>query len=106
MQETNWHRLWRVVEDRCKRFGITKSQLAVRGGPSAEWIRGLRDAEGKPSARRAAAMGKLDKGLGWPEGTAWHVLTRDRSGWSAEQLAEEEAELVNRAPAEAHDGGH
>jgi hypothetical protein len=42
MQETSWHRLWRVVEDRRRQFGITKNQIVVRGGPSAESSCGLR----------------------------------------------------------------
>lgn len=94
MSETTWHRLWRIAEARREHLGVTRTGLAAAGGPSSEWVRKLQAGSGKPSARHAASLRQLSIALGWDEGTAWSLLTDDRSQWSPEVLESEEHDLV------------
>lgn len=94
MDETNWQRLWAIVESRRERLGMTRTYIQDQGGPSSEWVRKLRNGEGRPSLKQAGKFVSLDRALGWPEGTSWDFLTADRTGWSAERLAEEESALA------------
>lgn len=98
MQETNWVRLQRLIEERCEQLGMTRGGLNARGGPSSEWVRKLQEEQGAPRLKQAKTLHSLDAPLGWPAGTSWALVKWDRSGWSAEQLAEEEAALLGRPP--------
>lgn len=104
--ETSWERLFRLVEARRTRLGLTQSGVQAVGGPSPAWIRRLPLIEGEPSARYAAAMNNLDRALQWPEGTSWSIVTKDRSGWSEDVLEDEEHQLVDETHDEADHFAH
>lgn len=95
MNESSWKRLHRIIEERRSRLGYTRNGLQAVGGPSSETLRALRDREGPPSIRQRASIDDLDEPLGWPDGTAWSLAVDDRSGWSAQMLADEEESLIN-----------
>ena len=94
MSETTWQRLYRLVEARREHLGITRNGLKALGGPSSEWVRKLQHEQGRPSTKQAASLRALDTALNWPLGTSWGLLVDDRTGWSADILEDEEAQLV------------
>ena len=94
MSENAWKRLYRIAEARREHLGLSRAAVKAKGGPSSEWIRQLESGEGAPTVRRMPGLRGLSVALGWPESTAWDLLTKDRSGWSAELLEDEESALV------------
>ena len=94
MNESQWERLYRLVEARRSHLGLARNGLQERGGPSTELVRRLKDRQGTPSPRMRRSLDDLDKSLEWTVGTSWSLVTEDRDGWSRETLASEEHELV------------
>lgn len=94
VNESQWERLYRLVEARRSHLGLARNGLQERGGPSSETVRGLKDRQGVPSPRMRRSMDDLDRALEWSRGTSWSLITDDRSDWSRESLASEEHELV------------
>jgi hypothetical protein len=99
--ETSWKRLHRIAEARRIRLGLTQAGVRAVGGPSPAWINKLARESGPPSQRHAASLKDLDLALQWPEGTAWGLLTDDRSGWDESLLMDEEHQLVEETHDEA-----
>ena len=70
--EAGMERLGRSIRLMRELTGLTQDQIAERGGPSDVTIRGLENGAGKKP--NAATLRKLDKGLGWHEGTAAKIM--------------------------------
>lgn len=94
--ETAWERLYRLVELRRARLGLTLPGVQAVGGPSPKWVQKLRVTTGEPTPRMRLSMLDLDRALQWPEGTTWGLVSDDRSGWSQAILDDEEAQLLDQ----------
>ena len=94
MNENAWQRLSRIVYARMDHLGITQDDLKRLGGPSPAWVRKLKATTGHPSSRHTKALRELSVALGWSADQARSVLVDDRSDWSADALAAEEADLI------------
>lgn len=94
MNANVWQRLSDLVYARMDHLGLTQTDLEKAGGPSSAWVRKLKGGKGKPSTRHARSLRQLSTALGWDEGTAWSLLTDDRSQWSQAVLDSEEHDLV------------
>lgn len=92
--ETQWERLYRIVDARRTRLGFTLAGIQAIGGPSSKWIQRLRTTTGAPTSRMRRSMLDLDRALQWREGTTWGLVADDRSGWSKEVLEDEEEQLL------------
>ena len=93
--ETQWERLFRIVERRRKEvLGLTQEGLHVAGAPTPRTVQDLRTRTGEPTHRMRTPLRKLDVALGWPEGTSWGLVADDRSGWSEAILRDEEEQLM------------
>ena len=92
--ETQWERLYRIVEERRRLVGLTLAGIQAVGGPSPKWVQNLRTMQGGPTNRMRAPMAKLDSALHWPAGTTWGLVADDRSNWSDIVLQDEEAQLL------------
>lgn len=90
-----WQRLHTIVEDRIDQLGLTRDAIRARGGPSSEWIRKLKDQEGKATIKQAASLLDLDAVLGWDAGTSRGLINDDRSRWSKAVLEDEANRLVH-----------
>jgi len=97
MNETPWERLHRIAEARRSQLGLGRHALQERGGPSSEWVRGLKERTGDPTPRMRTKLDDLDRALQWRVGTSWGLLKDDRSGWSQTSLSAEDYELVQGA---------
>jgi hypothetical protein len=95
MNETNWERLYRIVEERRSRLGYSRTKLHAAGGPSSETLRALSLREGPPSIRQQKSLADLDGPLGWPVGTAWGLVADDRSDWTDDCLTDEQHALID-----------
>lgn len=89
-----WQRLHAIVEDRIDQLGLTRDAIRARGGPSSEWIRKLKEQEGKATIKQAASLLDLDAVLGWDAGTSRGLINDDRAGWSKATLEAEAHDLV------------
>lgn len=69
---SGWERLGRAVAARRGRLAVTQMEIQDRGGPSVATLNAIENA-GRTSYRRSTLHG-LDKALGWPEGTADHIV--------------------------------
>jgi len=94
--ETQWERLYRLIQRRRKILGFTLEGIQAIGGPSPRWIQKLKSMEGVPSDRMRRPMRNLDSALNWPQDTAWGLVTDDRSSWSDVILQDEEESLMER----------
>ena len=94
MNENAWQRLSRIVYARMDHLGMTQNDLTRLGGPSPAWVRKLKATTGHPSSRHTKSLRELSTALGWPADQARSLLVDDRTGWSADVLADEEAALV------------
>ena len=94
--ETQWERLYRLIQRRRKILGFTLEGIQAIGGPSPRWIQKLKSMEGEPSDRMRRPMRNLDSALNWPQDTAWGLVTDDRSSWSDVILQDEEESLMDR----------
>ena len=92
--ETQWERLFRLVERRRKVVGLTQAGIQVAGGPSDRTIQKLRKREGLPTDRERTTLRKLDAALHWPAGTSYGLVAEDRSSWSEALLTDEEEQLM------------
>jgi len=89
-----WQRLHAIVEDRIDQLGLTRDAIRARGGPSSEWIRKLKEQEGKATIKQAASLLDLDAVLGWDAGTSRGLINDDRKGWTKAVLDDEANRLV------------
>ena len=94
--ETQWERLYRLVEERRTRLDLTQAGIQATGGPSPAWLRKLPHMVGEPTQRQRASLQDLDRALRWPVGTSWGLVEDDRSGWSEAVLQDEEEQLLER----------
>lgn len=94
--ETQWERLYRLIQRRRKILGFTLEGIQAIGGPSPRWIQKLKSMEGEPTDRMRRPMRNLDKAMNWPQDTAWGLVTDDRSSWSDVILQDEEESLMDR----------
>jgi hypothetical protein len=94
--ETQWERLYRIVERRRSLLGLTLKGLQAVGGPSPAWVQKLKTMEGEPTDRMRRPMRMLDAALRWRPDTSWELVALDRSGWSRELLGDEEESLLER----------
>jgi len=94
--ETQWERLYRLIQHRRKILGLTLDGIQAVGGPSPRWVQKLRAMEGEPTERMRSPMRRLDKALRWPEDTTWNLVALDRSAWADIVLEDEEAQLMDR----------
>lgn len=95
-RETQWERLFRLVERRRKDvLGLTQEGLHVAGAPTPRTVQDLRTRTGEPTHRMRTPLRKLDIALGWPEGTCWGLVADDRSSWSEDVLLDEEEALMD-----------
>lgn len=94
MWQERWRRLYEIAEAARTHKGITKNSMKGLGGPSTEWFRKLKDMDEPPTPRMRPSLDDLDRMLGWEVGTSWSLLVDDRSGWSADVLADEFEALV------------
>ena len=92
--ETAWARLHRIATARREFLHLSQAQIAAAGGPSVAWQTKLRHKTETPGVRHRAYLESLDAVLLWDTGTSMRLLTQDRSGWSAETLADEEFRLI------------
>lgn len=93
--ETQWERLFRIVERRRKEvIGISQEGLHLAGAPTPRTLQTYRTMTGEPSFRYRTPLRKLDLALGWPAGTCWSLVAEDRSSWSEEMLTDEEEQLL------------
>jgi hypothetical protein len=93
-KQTPWQRLHKIVEDRIDQLGLTRDGIHARGGPSSEWIRGLKNRTGKATVRQTASLFDLDAVMGWNSGTSRSLINDDRSKWSKKMLDAEAYDLV------------
>lgn len=105
MKESEWERLYRLVELRRARLDLTLNGVQAVGGPSPKWVQNLRGLSGSPSSRMRASMLDLDRALRWEPGTSWGLVAEDRSKWSADRLRDEEEGLLEHGPDEADNFG-
>jgi len=97
-RETQWERLFRIVERRRRDvLGLTQEGLHLAGAPTPRTLQDMRGRTGEPSHRMRLPLRKLDAALGWPEGTAWGLVADDRSDWSEALLSDEEEQLMESA---------
>jgi len=94
--ETQWERLYRLVERRRKVLGLTLDGLQAIGGPSPRWVQKLRGLSGEPTDRMRRPMRNLDAALGWRQDTTWDLVAHDRSAWSEVVLQDEEEQLMEQ----------
>lgn len=92
--ETQWERLYRLVEERRTRLDLTQAGVQATGGPSPAWLRKLPHLVGPPTQRMRASLSDLDRALRWKVGTSWDLVEQDRTGWSEEVLLDEEESLL------------
>lgn len=90
-----WQRLHSIVEERIDQLGLTRDAIRARGGPSSEWIRKLKEQEGKATIKQAASLLDLDAVLGWDAGTSRGLVNDDRKGWTKAVLDDEAYRLVH-----------
>lgn len=93
--ETQWERLYRIVELRRTALDLTLASLQAEGGPSPKWVQKLRTTTGQPTPRMRSSMQSLDRALQWPLGTSWSLVGDDRSAWSDDMLLDEEHALLD-----------
>jgi len=101
VNETQWDRLRRLVEERRNVLGLTLTSIQAQGGPSPRWVQNLHGMTGTPTPRMRASMLDLDRALQWKDGTSWSLVADDRSGWSDDLLRDEERALLDPAKVEA-----
>lgn len=92
--ETQWERLYRLVEQRRKILGLTLDGVQAVGGPSPRWVQKLRTMSGAPTDRMRRPMRNLDAALHWPQDTTWGLVAHDRSQWAEALLEDEEGSLM------------
>ena len=92
--ETTWARLHRIAEARRKFLHLSQADIQASGGPSVAWLTKLRHKTETPGVRHKASLESLDAVLLWDTGTSMRLLTKDRSEWSDEMLADEEFQLI------------
>lgn len=92
--ETQWERLYRLVEQRRKILGLTLDGIQATGGPSPRWVQKLRTMTGEPTDRMRRPMRNLDAALHWPPDTTWGLVAHDRSRWADTLLDDEEGSLM------------
>jgi DNA-binding XRE family transcriptional regulator len=102
VSETQWERLYRLVEQRRRALGLTLPVIQSEGGPSPRWVQNLRTMSGAPSPRMRASLTDLDRALQWPDGTSWSLVADDRSDWTDHVLHDEEEDLLAVRGAEPH----
>ena len=100
VNETQWDRLYRLVEQRRSTLGLTLNRIQSEGGPSPRWVQNLRAMTGAPTPRMRSSMLDLDRALQWPDGTSWSLVSDDRSGWSGDVLLDEEQSLMDQRDVE------
>lgn len=72
-EQTGWKRLAEAVRGRRHWLGLSQEGLADRGGPSHRVVRQIES--GKPPTKPSdATLAKLERGLGWNQGTAQAIL--------------------------------
>jgi len=98
VRETQWERLYRLVELRRDRLDLTQAGIQAIGGPSPAWLRKLPNMVGEPTSRMRSTLTDLDRALQWDVGTSWGLVAHDRSAWSEEVLEDEEHSLVELGP--------
>jgi hypothetical protein len=103
--ETQWERLYRLIEQRRLRLDLTLAGIQAVGGPSPKWVQKLRYMEGMPTPRMRASMHDLDRALQWEPGTSWGLVEHDRSRWTPEVLEDEEHSLLELGPDECDNFG-
>jgi hypothetical protein len=95
MNETNWQRLARIVDERRGELGLRQEDLHSLGGPSKSWLAELPKRQGAPTTKMAKSLSDLDKSLGWPQGTSWKLaLDKTRKAFGEEHGEDEAAQLI------------
>lgn len=94
--ESQWERLYRLIQQRRKILGLTLDGLQAVGGPSPKWVQNVQRQEGEPSDRMRRPMRKLDLALRWPVDTSWNLVSYDRSSWDEILLTDEEEQLMEQ----------
>lgn len=101
MNETQWQRLYRLIEVRRDRLDLTQAGIQALGGPSPATLRKLPHLTGPPTPRMRPTLSDLDRALRWDVGTSWGLVEHDRSEWSDAVLLDEEESLIDLGPDEA-----
>jgi len=103
--ETQWERLFRIVERRRKEvLGLSQEGLHIAGAPTPRTLQNMRTRTGEPTHRMRLPLRQLDAALGWRQDTSWGLVAEDRSGWSEAVLLDEEEQLMEQVDEAAEFG--
>jgi transcriptional regulator with XRE-family HTH domain len=83
--DLDWNALAQAAKKQRVRLGRTQEQLAQYGGPSSRAVRDIES--GRMASLTEATLAKLDRGLGWRDGTAQRVLTGEADQWEIGESA-------------------